>query len=233
MTPKVIAIDGPAASGKSSTAALVARRLGWAQLDSGALYRALTLATLDRLGEEGRGKGEGWSSQRILALADELPVRLVLVDNTYRPEVAGVDVEGEIRSERVTARVSEVAAIPAVREWVNARQRQAVAEHPQGVVVDGRDIGTVVFPDAPLKIFLTAAPEERARRRLSQRGAGVDEERLTRESEALAARDRVDASRPVAPLRPANDAVLLDSTALSLDQQVARVVALARARFPG
>ena len=141
----MIAIDGPATSGKSSTAALVARRLGWAQLDSGALYRALTLAALDRLGEEGRGKGEGWPAQRILALAEELPVRLVLADNLYRPEVAGVDVEAEIRSERVTARVSEVAAIPAVREWVNARQRQAVAEHPQGVVVDGRDIGTVVF----------------------------------------------------------------------------------------
>ena len=233
MTPRVIAIDGPAASGKSSTAAEVARRLGWAQLDSGALYRALTLATLDRFGDEGRGTGDAWSAQRILALAEELPVRLVLADNLYRPEVAGVDVEAEIRSERVTARVSEVAAIPAVREWVNARQRQAVAEHPQGVVVDGRDIGTVVFPDAPLKIFLTAAPEERARRRLNQRGVGVDEARVARESEALAARDRVDASRPVAPLRPAHDAVLLDSTALSLDQQVARVVALAHERFPG
>ncbi|HEY6110717.1 MAG TPA: (d)CMP kinase, partial [Gemmatimonadales bacterium] len=118
--PRVIAIDGPAASGKSSTAALVARRLGWAQLDSGALYRALTLATLDRFGDEGRGTEDAWSAQRILALAEELPVRLVLADNVYRPEVAGVDVEAEIRSERVTARVSEVAAIPAVREWVNA-----------------------------------------------------------------------------------------------------------------
>lgn len=233
MTPRVIAIDGPAASGKSSTAALVARRLGWAQLDSGALYRALTLAALDRLGEGGRGKEEGWSAQRILALADALPVRLVLVENTYRPEVAGVDVEAAIRSERVTARVSEVAAIPAVREWVNAQQRQAVAEHPQGVVVDGRDIGSVVFPSAPLKIFLTAAPEERARRRLSQRGAGADEEQVARESQALAARDRVDASRPVAPLRAAADAILLDSTALSLEEQVTRVIALARERFPG
>lgn len=233
VTPRVIAIDGPAASGKSSTAAEVAQRLGWAQLDSGALYRALTLATLDRFGDEGRGTGDAWSAQRILALAEELPVRLVLADNTYRPEVAGVDVEAEIRSERVTARVSEVAAIPAVREWVNAQQRRAVAEHPEGVVVDGRDIGTVVFPDAPLKIFLTAAPEERARRRLSQRGLDVDEEQVARESRALAARDRVDASRPVAPLRPARDAILLDSTALSLDEQVARVVALAHERLPG
>jgi cytidylate kinase len=230
---RVIAIDGPAASGKSSTGALVAERLGWAHLDSGALYRALTLAALDRLGEEGRGTGNAWPAQRILALAEELPVRLVLVGQTFRPEVAGVDVEEEIRSERVTARVSEVAALPVVREWVNAQQRRAVADHPAGVVVDGRDIGTVVFPDAPLKVFLTASPDERARRRLSQRGDRLDDDRVARESRALSDRDRVDASRPVAPLRPAEDAVVLDSTRVSLDEQVARVVALARERLPG
>jgi cytidylate kinase len=229
---RVIAIDGPAASGKSSTAALVARALGWAHLDSGALYRAVTLAAIDRLGEEGRGKGEGWSAQRILALAEELPVRLVLVDNTYRPEVAGVDVEIEIRSERVTSRVSEIAAIPEVRRWVNARQREAVQAHPSGVVVDGRDIGTVVFPDAPLKIFLTATPYERARRRLTQRGHGLDDTQMDQESRALQARDEADASRPVAPLRAAADAVFLDSTRLSLVEQVDQVVALARDRFP-
>jgi cytidylate kinase len=230
---RVIAIDGPAASGKSSTAALVAQRLAWAHLDSGALYRALTLAALDRLGDGGRGAGDGWSAQRILALAEELPVRLVLVGQRFRPEVAGVDVEEEIRSERVTARVSEVAALPAIREWVNARQRQAVAAYPEGVVVDGRDIGTVVFPEAPLKVFLTASPEERARRRLSQRGTRLDDEQVARESRALADRDRLDSSRPVAPLRAADDAVVLDSTRVSLDEQVARVVALARERFPG
>lgn len=229
---RVIAIDGPAASGKSSTAARVAQALGWAQLDSGALYRAVTLATIDRLGEGGSGKGEGWSAQRILALADELPVRLVLVENTYRPEVAGVDVETAIRSERVTALVSTVAAIPEVRRWVNARQREAVAAHPSGVVVDGRDIGTVVFPDAPLKVFLTASPHERARRRLNQRGQGVGGNDLARERRALEARDEADSSRPVAPLRVAADAVQLDSTRLSLEDQVTRVVALARKRFP-
>jgi CMP/dCMP kinase len=133
----------------------------------------------------------------------------------------------------VTARVSEVAALPAIREWVNARQRQAVAENPAGVVVDGRDIGTVVFPEAPLKVFLTASPEERARRRLSQRGKGLDDEQVARESRALADRDHLDSSRPVAPLRAAADAVVLDSTRVSLDEQVARVVALARERFPG
>ncbi len=233
MTLRVIAIDGPAASGKSSTAALVARRLGWAHLDSGALYRAITLAVLDRLGEQGAGSGTAWSPGRILALAEDLPVRLVLADDVFRPEVAGVDVAQAIRSERVTERVSEIAAIPEVRHWVNVQQRQAVQAHARGVVVDGRDIGTVVFPDAPLKVFLTASPEERARRRLAERGSGGSgAAELRREAEALAARDRADATRAVAPLKAAADAVVLDTTRLSLEQQVQAVVALARTRLP-
>jgi len=230
---RVIAIDGPAASGKSSTAGLVARRLGWAHLDSGALYRALTLAALDNSGARGPGPGDAWSGQRIVALAEELPVRLVLVGDEFRPEVAGVDVEAAIRSERVTRHVSAVAAIPEVRAWVNARQREAAAGCPAGVVVDGRDIGTVVFPDAPLKIFLTATPDERARRRLSQRGRASGADEVLRESQALAARDEADATRPVAPLIAAADAVLLDSTALTLEEQVRQVVELARRRLPG
>ncbi len=234
MTPRVIAIDGPAASGKSSTAAAVARRLGWAHLDSGALYRAVTLAVLDNLGETagegGMGKG---GPQQIIALAEGLPVRLALVDDVFRPAVAGVDVEESIRSERVTRHVSEIAAIREVRHWVNVQQREAVSAHPRGVVVDGRDIGTVVFPDAPLKVFLTASPEERARRRLAQRGRAIDSAELRREAEALAARDRADATRPVAPMKPAADAHLLDTTDLSLDEQVSRVLALARERLPG
>jgi len=235
---RVIAIDGPAASGKSSTAAAVARALGWAHLDSGALYRAITLAVLDNIGEgetdreTRKGKRETWSPQRIVALAEDLPVRLVLVGDQFRPEVAGVDVEDAIRSPRVTARVSEIAAIPEVRHWVNVQQREAVGTHPQGVVVDGRDIGTVVFPDAPLKVFLTASPDERARRRLAQRGDAIDPAELRRESDALGARDRADSTRRVAPLRSAADAVLLDTTRLSMEEQVARVVALARQRFP-
>lgn len=223
---RVIAIDGPAASGKSSTAGRVAQRLGWVHLDSGALYRALTLVALDHL-----GAGD-WSSQRILSLAQDLPVRLVLADRSFRPEVAGVDVEEAIRAERVTARVSALAAIPEIRTWVNERQRAAVAGHAHGVVVDGRDIGTVVFPEAPLKVFLTAAPVERARRRLTQRGDSWDEGRLARESAVLAARDALDEGRAVAPLRPAADALTLDTTALTLDEQVGRIVALAATRFP-
>jgi CMP/dCMP kinase len=234
---RIIAIDGPAASGKSSTAGLVAEQLGWAHLDSGALYRALTLAALDNIGEGGQGKGEGWSGQRIVGLADELPVRLVLVGDVFRPEVAGVDVGQAIRGDRVTKSVSAVAAIPDVRTWVNARQRRAVEDlevggGSGGVVVDGRDIGTVVFPEAPLKIFLTATPDERARRRLFQRGEAVDVELVRRESQALAARDSADTNRQIAPLRPATDAILLDTTALTLEQQVTRVVELARGLFP-
>jgi cytidylate kinase len=235
---RVIAIDGPAASGKSSTAGRVAEQLGWAHLDSGALYRALTLAALDTIGEGGRGKGEGWSGQRIVGLADELPVRLVRVGDVFRPEVAGVDVAQAIRSDRVTRYVSVLAAIPEVRTWVNTHQRLAVegievGGGSGGVVVDGRDIGTVVFPEAPLKIFLTATPDERARRRLFQRGQEVDVDLVRRESQALAARDAADSNRRIAPLKPAADAVLLDTTALTLEQQVTRVVELARGLFPG
>ncbi|HYU36444.1 MAG TPA: (d)CMP kinase [Gemmatimonadales bacterium] len=234
MSLRVIAIDGPAASGKSSTAALVARRLGWAHLDSGALYRAITLGALDNLGETGKGKRETWSAQQIVALAEDLPVRLVLVGDMFRPEVAGVDVAHAIRSERVTQRVSEIAAIPEVRHWVDVQQREAVQGHARGVVVDGRDIGTVVFPDAPLKVFLTASPEERARRRLAERGGGGGgEAEVRREAEVLAARDRADSTRVVAPLKAAADAVVLDTTRLSLEQQVQAVVALARERLPG
>ena len=234
--PRVIAVDGPAASGKSSTAQAVARRLGWAHLDSGALYRALTLATLDNTREAGSGTRDAWSGQKIVALAEELPVRLVLVGDVFRPEVAGVAVEEAIRSDRVTRRVSEIAAIPDVRRWVNARQREAVQRHPTGVVVDGRDIGTVVFPDALLKVFLTASAAERARRRLAQQGkggrGGASPDELEREANALATRDSADSSRTVAPLKPASDAVLIDTTTVSLDEQVARVVALARQRLP-
>ena len=233
MTLRVIAIDGPAASGKSSTAALVARALGWAHLDSGALYRAVTLAVLDNLGQRGAGSGTAWSAQQIVALAEDLPVRLVLLADVFRPEVAGVDVEEAIRSDRVTRRVSEVAAIREVRHWVNIQQREAVLGHPRGVVVDGRDIGTVVFPDALVKVFLTASPEERARRRLAQRGGRIDPNELRRETEVLAARDHADATRPVAPMKLAADALLLDTTRIGLDEQVRRVLALARERLPG
>jgi cytidylate kinase len=160
----------------------------------------------------------------------------VLVGDAFKPEVAGANVEEAIRGERVTRYVSVLAAIPDVRTWVNTRQRQAVQRMEvgggfAGVVVDGRDIGTVVFPEAPLKIFLTATAHERARRRLFQRGQAVDVELVRREGQALAARDAADSNRRVAPLKAADDAVMLDTTTLTLEEQVAHVVELARQRF--
>jgi cytidylate kinase len=185
----------------------------------------------------GRRKGEEeWPAQQVLDLAQRLPVRLVLVGTRFHPEVAGADVEEAIRGERVTRHVSVLAAIPEVRTWVNTQQRLAVQASGGvggGAVVDGRDIGTVVFPEAPLKIFLTATPDARARRRLFQRGQDVDADLVRRESEALAARDAADSNRRIAPLKPAQDAILLDTTALTLEQQVTRVVELARGLFPG
>ncbi len=223
MSERVIAIDGPAGSGKSTTAKAVASRLGFTHLDSGALYRALTLAALDA--------GTPLRGDAIVALAGSLPVRLVLAPDGFRPEVAGADVSDAIRSDRVTARVSEVAALPPVRQWVNEQLRHAARAHHQGVVVDGRDIGTVVFPEAPLKVFLTASPEERAHRRLSQMGRARDRDSVRRASQKLVRRDDQDSSREVAPLKPAADAVVLDTTSLEFEAQVARVMDLARKVF--
>jgi cytidylate kinase len=220
----VIAIDGPAGSGKTTTARAVAAELGFAHLDSGALYRAVTLAAL--------GLPPSASAAQILAAAREARVRLVPVGATFRPDAGGVDVSRAIRTAEVTARVSSVAALPEVRGWVNRELRSAAAEHPVGAVVDGRDIGTVVFPDAPLKVFLTAAPEERARRRLNQDGQVVSTESVGQASRDLLSRDAADSSRAVAPLRPAPEAVLLDTTALSFPQQVQEIVLRARKAFP-
>lgn len=219
MADHVIAIDGPAGSGKSSTAREVARALGIGHLDTGALYRAVTLAALDA--------GAPLEGERVVAAARAAGADLVWVNDEVRPQVSGVDVSQAIRTQRVTERVSAVAALPAVRDWVNARLRAVAAEHPAGVVSEGRDIGTVVFPDASLKVFLTASPEERARRRARQLGIDGTEE-IDRLAEELAARDRADSTRAVAPLEPAEGAIHLDTTGLALDEQVGRVVALAR-----
>lgn len=220
MTSRVVAIDGPAGSGKSTTAEAVAQRLGVPHVESGALYRALTLAALDA--------GVPLSGQRLVALAESLPVRFSVTEGGFRPEVAGADVSGAIRAPRVTEQVSEVAALPEVRTWANREQRSAVARHPRGAVLDGRDIGTVVFPDAAVKFFLTAAPEERARRRLVQDGFPADPDAIGREARRMAARDQRDAERPVAPLKPAADAHVLDTTGMDFDRQVEIIVGEAR-----
>lgn len=222
MTPRVIAIDGPAASGKSTTATAVARELGALHLDSGALYRGLTAIALELPAR---------AADDILGAAEARGLALRQVGEEVIPYLDGRAAEDRIRGGDVTRLVSEVSALPAIREWVNARLREAVSQQAL-VVMDGRDIGTAVFPDAPVKVFLTATPEARARRRLLQRGDRPSPAQIAVEAAALAERDRKDASRPVAPLRQSPDATLLDTTSLSFEQQVGEIVRLARAGLP-
>lgn len=216
---RVVALDGPAASGKSSTGAAVARRLGFLHLDSGALYRGLTRVAIDLGAEAG--------PEAILASAEARGLRYRVAGGDLVLELDGRDAESVIRSAEVTAEVSRVSAMPAVRDWANTRFRAVPEQGP--VVVDGRDIGTAVFPDAPVKIYLVAEPAVRADRRLRQGGVPPEPAAVERETARIAARDQADSTRAVAPLRPAEDAVVIDTSALRFDDQVARIVALIRA----
>lgn len=213
----VIAIDGPAASGKSSTAHWVAEELGYRHVDSGALYRGATAAQLRR------GLPiESWTEDDLLEAAGR--VSLLPAPGAFVPTIDGQPVDEEIRSIEVTRHVSLVAQMPVVRAWVNEMVRQVARDHD--VVVDGRDIGTTVFPDAALKIFLVADPWERARRRLVQRlQRGPTDDEIAEETDRLVHRDASDATQTV----QAKDAVLIDTTALTQAEQVERIVALARA----
>jgi len=218
----VVTIDGPSGSGKGTISRAVAQALGWHLLDSGALYRLVALAgTRAGLGVEDR-RGHA-------ALAAAMAVRFgTAADGSEQVELDGSDVTAAIRSEAAGQGASRVAAWPEVRSALLGRQR-AFAE-PPGLVADGRDMGTVVFPRAPLKIFLTATAEERARRRhkqLKDKGSGVSLPALSRE---IAERDARDQTRRVAPLRPASDACLIDSTGMSVETVVGRVLELGAAR---
>lgn len=220
MTVRVVAIDGPAASGKSSTAAAVARRLGFLHVDSGALYRGLTRVALDL--------GRPFDPETLLASAERRGLGYRVAEGVVTIWLDDQPAEPRIRAEGVTAAVSEVSAIPAIRDWVNQRLR-ALATPDRVLVLDGRDIGTAVFPDAVLKVFLVAAPEVRAARRLRQRGDEVKPGRLRAEADRIAARDAADSSRAVAPLQAAPEAVRIDTSGLSFEDQVDRIVALAAA----
>lgn len=219
MTPRhtVIAIDGPAASGKSSTAQWVARKLGFHHVDSGALYRAATAAQLERSRD-----AESWTEGSVLDAARR--VTFVARAGSFIPLIGGDPYESELRGTDVTRCVSRVATMPAVRAWVNEHVRRTAESHD--VVVDGRDIGTVVFPDADLKVFLVADPWERARRRLIQRlGRHPSDVEIAEETGHIVHRDARDATQTV----QASDAVLIDTTYLTQEDQVERIVALARA----
>ena len=220
----VIAIDGPSGSGKGTIARWVARQLGWHLLDSGALYRLVALA----------GLREGLPAFDIaghVRLAASLDAQFGM-DDRGEEEIllAGQDVTLELREEATGEAASRVAAWQEVRSALLGRQRAFA--RPPGLVADGRDMGSIVFRDAGLKIFLTASPEVRVRRRykqLKEKGLSVSLAALSAE---IAERDRRDTTRPVAPLVAVPDAIVVDSTALTIEEVVGRVIELARERFP-
>jgi len=218
----VIAIDGPAASGKSTTARLVAERLGYVHVDTGAMYRAVTLKVLRAgLSPEDR--------ESIAALLTTTRVELRNMGGALRIFLDGVDVTGPIRTQEVTRAVSAVSRLREVRTAM-VREQRAMGKDG-GIVLEGRDIGTVVFPDADLKFFIIAGIEARALRRqreLQEKGTRADLEELKRE---IAERDRLDSSRAESPLRKAEGAIEIDTSNLSIEEQVNQVVTIARERM--
>ena len=218
----VITIDGPAASGKSTTARMAAERLGYTHIDTGAMYRAVTLKVLRA----------GLSPDDSAGIAGMLPtthVVLVRGQNGLRVMLDGEDVTDAIRTARVTRAVSAVSSHAAVREAM-VREQRAMGKDG-GIVLEGRDIGTVVFPDADLKFFMVAGIKSRAQRRqkeLAERGEKISLESLERE---IAERDTRDASRAVSPLRKADDAIVVDTSDLKIEEQVELVVGTARKKI--
>ncbi|RBY90090.1 (d)CMP kinase [Blastococcus sp. TBT05-19] len=218
-----VTLDGPSGTGKSSVARGVAARLGAAYLDTGAMYRAATVAVLDA----GVDPEDADSVARTVAAAR---IEVGTGSATELVTVDGVDVAERIRGVEVTRTVSAVSAVPAVRRQLVDQQRALVAA-ADAVVVEGRDIGTVVLPDATLKVYLTAAPEARAQRRAGQLGITEPAEIAVLAAD-LRRRDEYDSSRADSPLRPAADAVVVDSTELDQQAVVERVVALAQSAVP-
>jgi len=210
---QVIAIDGPSASGKSTVARKVAAAVGWLYVDSGALYRGITWKVL----EEG---GDPANPAQVVDCAARLGIEFFVASGAVRFRIAGVEPVAEIRTDRVNERVSEVAAVPEVRaavtDWLRGMRKFG------SLVMEGRDIGTVVFPDADLKYYLDASPEERARRRHAETKA-AEADGVGRVLVSLQNRDRKDSARKTAPLRAAPEARVLDTTGLTVDQVVERI----------
>ncbi len=218
----VIAIDGPAGAGKSTIAARLAQKLGYINLESGAMYRALALKAIQQNVSQD-------SERELLALAQSSEIRLQPTGEGNRVFLDGADVSARIRERDITDAASRVSVHPAVRAWMVARQREMGLRG--GIIMEGRDIGTKVFPDADLKIFLDAAPEVRQERRIQQHGAAADQEQARRLAADLAERDRRDRTRAASPLQSAPDAVHIDSSAMGVDEVVRRVEELALARM--
>ncbi len=214
----IIAIDGPAGSGKSTTAREVARKLGYIYIDTGAMYRAAALA-FKRMNLD-------FNDEDFTKLMNLISIEMKQGENGQRTFLNGEDVSDEIRTPEITKLVSPVSANKIVREKLVEMQRRLGAGG--GIVMDGRDIGTVVFPEADLKIFMVASPEARARRRtleMREKGIEADEEQIKRD---LIARDKYDSSREISPLRKADDAVEIDTSELTIEQQTEKVLQLAR-----
>ncbi|GJF27798.1 cytidylate kinase [Kitasatospora sp. NE20-6] len=222
--PVVVAIDGPSGSGKSTVSRAVAARLGLSFLDTGAMYRAMTWWML--------ANDVDVDDAEAVAIACGKPVILSGTDAAGPTiTVDGQDVSGPIRGPEVTAKVSAVSAVPAVRSRLVELQRSCAEHAVRGMVAEGRDMGTVVFPEATAKIFLTASGTARAERRAAElRAKGVDEETITAMAADLARRDAADSSRETAPLTQAADAVLVDTSTLTLDQVIDTVAALVEER---
>jgi cytidylate kinase len=218
----IIAIDGPAGAGKSTVASHLARTLGYVNLETGAMYRALGLRALESrvpLDDE----------ERLADLARNSNILLVPTENGNRVLLDGRDVSERIRESDVTAAASQVSVHPAVREWMVACQREMGKQG--GVVMEGRDIGTKVFPDADVKIFLDANENVRAERRIRQHSLDRDTDRANKVADEMRQRDRRDTNRAASPLMAASDAVILDSSHMSLEEVIDRIEKLVREKL--
>jgi CMP/dCMP kinase len=219
--PLKIAIDGPAGAGKSTVARALARRLGLRYVDSGSTYRAAALKVI----ESGVSPTD---TAAVIRVIDSANIDFAPSNGEWRVLLDRRDVTGLIRTPEVTLAAAQVSRVPEVRSKLVALQRSLM--NAPGVVMEGRDIGTVVFPDAPLKIFLEADPQERARRRLGQEGGEGRSATLTETAQEIRERDQLDAERKISPLVAASDAVSIDSTHLSAENVVERILDLARER---
>ena len=217
-----IAIDGPAAAGKSTVAKALAASMGFIYVDTGALYRAIGYYAYDKVDST-------TNAEAVSALLGDIDIQIKYIDGVQRIFLNGADVSEDIRSPEMSMAASNVSAIPAVRAFLLDLQRRLAAEN--NVVMDGRDIGTVILPNAQVKIFLTASPEERARRRMleyKQKGQEVDFDQLLAD---IKQRDYNDSHRATAPLKQADDAVLVDSTEMKFEQVLDKITAIVKEKF--
>ena len=216
---KIITIDGPSGAGKGTVSQLIARELGWQFLDSGAMYRLCGLACLE----------QSVAFDDVVSVSDlarQLDIEFKLTDHGLETWLCGRDVSAQLRTEETAAAASKVAPIQAVRDALLDRQRAFASD--SGLVADGRDMGTIVFVDAPVKIYLTASAEERANRRFKQLTEAGNSVSLRAILEDIQARDERDMNREVAPLKPADDAYVIDSTKLSIEDVVAKILQIHR-----